>query len=85
MTTIEQRIIHFLLPKNPTPEELKKVYEKTIAYSAQYYSYYEHRTGKFIAKQLGLSESFVCRLLQKNLHMENPAIIVQLFKTQKRI
>ena len=85
MKTIEQRIIQFLLPKNPTPQEIKAVYEKSIDYSVQYYSYYERRTGKFIAKQLGLSESFVCRLLQKNLHMEIPVTIVHLFKTQKRI
>ena len=85
MKTIEQRIIQFLLPKNPTPQEIKAVYEKSIDYSVQHYSYYERRTGKFIAKQLGLSESFVCRLLQKNLHTEIPITIVQLFKTQKRI
>lgn len=85
MDTIEQRLIKFLLPKNPTAQELKGVYEKVIDYSVQYYSYYERRTGKFIAKQLGLSESFVCRLLQKNWHMEIPITIVQLFKTQKRI
>ena len=85
MNTIEQRIIQFPLPKNPTPQEIKAVYEKSIDYSVQYYSYYERRTGKFIAKQLGLSESFVWRLLQKNLHMEHPVTIIQLFKTQKRI